>query len=124
MAALVRQPDSSQTSTPERYLRRLLKGRPGRAALSAEYLNQLFQRQSGCCAISGIKMTWGHGNGRQNTHVSIDRIDSARGYEVGNIQLVCLVVNLMKRELPMGEFLRWCRTIIRCADANEQRTAA
>ena len=35
--------------------------------------------------------------------VSIDRIDSSKGYIKGNVQLVCVLYNLMKNKLPEEE---------------------
>lgn len=37
----------------------------------------------------------------------IDRIDSAKGYEKGNIVPCCAICNRAKRDMPEEEFLRW-----------------
>lgn len=46
--------------------------------------------------------------GRKRTNISIDRIDSAKGYSLDNIQLVCVVINLMKLDMTQAEFTAWC----------------
>lgn len=84
--------------------------------IDREYLFDLYEKQSGKCAISGVNMTFAAGNGRVFTNISIDRIDSTKGYVRGNVQLVCDVVNIMKQDLPQDDFLDWCRLIIGVAD--------
>lgn len=48
--------------------------------------------------------------------LSIDRIDSSRGYVEGNIQLVCHAVNLAKNSWPQDVFIDLCRKIVKKAD--------
>jgi hypothetical protein len=43
--------------------------------------------------------------------LSIDRIDSKRGYTQDNIQLVCCWVNLMKLDVSIDVFKERCRLI-------------
>lgn len=57
-------------------------------------------------------MTYSAGNGRVNTNISIDRIDSAIGYVRGNVQFVCDVVNRMKQDLKESEMFVWCKKIL------------
>lgn len=65
-----------------------------RSELTIEHLIEIYKQQDGNCAISGLPMTT-----RFNDHraISIDRIDSSKGYEVGNVQLVCTALNLAKK---------------------------
>jgi hypothetical protein len=42
---------------------------------------------------------------------SLDRIDSSKGYTLGNIQWVHKWVNLMKQDMTDQEFIEWCKTI-------------
>lgn len=57
-------------------------------------------------------MTHLRGHGRLMTNVSIDRIDSSKGYEEGNVQLVCHITNLMKQDLSISELKMWCAKIV------------
>jgi len=50
-------------------------------------------------------MTYKFYEGRVNTNVSIDRIDSTKGYSKDNVQLVCMAANQMKNDLSMEEFV-------------------
>lgn len=57
-------------------------------------------------------MTHATGFGTQRTNVSVDRIDPLKGYAPDNIQLVCYMVNMMRRELSTNELLDWCSAIV------------
>lgn len=51
-------------------------------------------------------------HGRTNTNVSIDRIDSSKGYTKDNIWLICSAVNFMKSNLNLEEFKQYCQAVI------------
>jgi hypothetical protein len=62
---------------------------------SDEFVNhcvELYYRQNRKCALSGVEMTFST-DIRCPTQISIDRLDNSRGYEIGNVQLVCFWVN-------------------------------
>lgn len=80
------------------------------------FLLQLYEAQGGKCALSGVEMTYSAGNGRVNTNISIDRIDSAKGYVRGNVQFVCDLVNRMKQDCDEEQFFDWCRRVLRVRD--------
>lgn len=77
------------------------------------YLLTLWDKQSGKCALSDIPMTFILFDGHINTNVSIDRIDSNKGYSKDNIQLVCCIVNKMKLDLTMEDLFYYCNQIIK-----------
>lgn len=91
----------------------LQKKQHKRENISAEFLSELFDKQNGLCAISKEPLTIIRGQGRVMTNASIDRIDSFKPYAEDNIQLVCLIVNLMKQQLTLEELKSWCYKIIR-----------
>lgn len=80
------------------------------------YLVRLFEEQLGKCAVSGVGMTYLAGSGRIFTNISLDRIDSSKGYLRGNVQFVCDIVNRMKSDMEQKELLFWCRRILGNAD--------
>jgi hypothetical protein len=88
----------------------------GRKAITATFLLDLYRRQGGRCALTGVPMTWDREKGRVKTNLSIDRIQSWRGYEEGNVQLTCRLVNLMKHNLTGAEFVDLCRLVVQNAD--------
>lgn len=69
--------------------------------------------QDNRCALTGKPLTFTMG-GMENrrTQASVDRIDSDGNYEIGNIQIVCNIVNVMKSDMTMAEFHRWCGLVL------------
>ena len=79
--------------------------------ITCEYVETLWDKQEGKCALSGVFLTWHAGAGSQAFNVSIDRKDPNKGYIIGNIQLVAQRVNIMKHTLGDSEFYWWCKNI-------------
>lgn len=96
----------------EAFLSHLLTYKKRSETLTKEDLFSLYEIQEGLCAISGVRMTFEQSGGRVATNISIDRIDSSLGYLPENIQLVCSLVNTMKREYSTEELISWCKTIV------------
>jgi len=67
--------------------------------LDLEYLKLLWESQRGVCPYLGVEMALAE-NSCQVKHLphmaSLDRIDSSQGYVRGNVEWVCLFVNLGK----------------------------
>lgn len=80
--------------------------------LDLEYLMYLWNKQCGKCALTGLSMTYKFYEGRVNTNVSVDRIDSSKGYTKDNVQLVCMVANQIKNDLSLDELVDVCNRII------------
>lgn len=83
-----------------------------RRELTKEFLLELYHTQGGLCAITGQPMTHIRGQGKVNTNISIDRINSAIGYTQENVQLVCRIVNIMKQDMTQNELKFWCEKIL------------
>lgn len=73
-----------------------------------EYLLGIWEAQEGKCAYSGVPLVL---EANHPYAVSLDRIDSSIGYEKGNLQLVCSMVNRMKQEFLEDSFLDMCEKI-------------
>ena len=58
----------------------------------------------------GIKNAFGTGASNPNS-CSIDRIDSDKGYVLGNIQLVTAKTNLAKGNMANKEFIGFCKKV-------------
>lgn len=104
-------------------LRRLLverlagaKGRAKKFAwpidIALDDLEDLWERQKGICALSGVPMTFSMFEGRVPTNVSLDQVNPAMGYTKDNIQLVCAAANQMKSNLDMSMLLFFCDKIV------------
>ena len=77
------------------------KSRTGRNMefdLTPEYIQDLFDKSNGCCAITGISfdMELGKHRNRNPYRPSVDRIDSTKGYIKDNIQIVLSIVNTLR----------------------------
>lgn len=78
--------------------------------ISLKNLVALWEKQKGRCFYSGIQMTF-DGVDKYRT-VSLDRIDSSKGYVGDNIVLCCAIVNVMKNNLPVESFVALCENIV------------
>ena len=85
--------------------------RPGEV-LSLDALELLWQMQKGACALTGWPMTMELANGVVPTNCSLDRIDSKKGYVVGNVQLVCRAANIAKSDMSTSDFVTMCRAVV------------
>jgi hypothetical protein len=80
--------------------------------VTLDLLKEMWAKQGGKCAVTGIPMTWAAAAGRVPTNVSLDRIDNSLGYSEDNIRLVCKMANHMKNSLSDQQMLEWCRLIL------------
>lgn len=52
---------------------------------------------------------------RIEASASLDRIDSSKGYEQGNVQWVHKDINNMKQSFSQDKFIDWCKKVVnRC----------
>lgn len=74
--------------------------------ITLAYLDGLWILQDGKCAYTGTALQMG----RKPT-ASLDRIDSSKGYIPGNVQFVCIEVNMMKWALSENRFFELIKKI-------------
>lgn len=105
----------SHGKSPRSFISRLMAGAKQRKNLKfnldLNYLEELYKNQKGKCAISKINMSNIAGKGHIDTNISIDRIDSTKGYIKGNVHLVCYIINRMKTDLELKDFKSYCRKV-------------
>jgi myo-inositol catabolism protein IolC len=70
----------------------------------------LYVKQDKKCALSGVKIYLPK-NTCQSWTASVDRIDSSKGYIVGNLQWVHKDVNWMKNDFDQKHFINTCSLI-------------
>ncbi len=84
--------------------------------VSMKYLWDLFLKQKGKCALSGLDLVLEKSiirtKGNGNITASPDRINSSLGYIEGNIQWVHKDVNKIKQDFDEDYFLNLCQLII------------
>lgn len=81
--------------------------------ISPEYAWSQYEKQNGCCNITGIPIIFGKNSIEwyQTTTCSLDRIDSSQGYVEGNVQWVHTDINKMKYDLDILDFINTCKLI-------------
>ena len=73
--------------------------------LDAKFLWELWLKQEGACAISGLSIVL-------YNSASLDRIDSCGGYTKDNVWWVHKDVNKMKMDLSLDRLLELCRAVV------------
>lgn len=102
----------------ENYLRRAARDSAYRARkrrihwedFGVDHLMGLWDAQGGRCPYTGLEMSHCPATGREGsfwTNATIDRIDSDKGYVIGNLQLVSHWANVAKGHLSDAEFRRF-----------------
>jgi len=85
--------------------------------ITCDDIKDLYKKQNGLCALTGIAMTTDTYMTKGNQHIinkmniSIDRVNSDLGYTKENIQLVGAMINRMKSDLTNKEFIDFCSVI-------------
>ena len=88
--------------------------------LDLQYLKDLFENQNGCCALTNIPLILLpntfyqkiYGKTPMNT-ASLDRIDSNKEYQKGNVQFVCKAINFAKNVHSQQETIEFINSIIK-----------
>lgn len=80
--------------------------------LTQKQILDLWKKQKGRCAVSGIPMT--HVVGEKfprEFNVSLDRINAGGPYTKNNVQLVCSRINQMRGNLDIPALRWWVKTL-------------
>lgn len=75
--------------------------------ITIEYAWDLFLKQNKCCALSGVELAFAPTSmkcDKKYQTASLDRIDSSKGYIVGNVQWVHKDYNIMKNRFSQKYF--------------------
>lgn len=75
--------------------------------ITFEFIQKLVEVQNNKCAITGIQFSDMFGP----YFISIDRIDSSKGYTEDNVQLVLARINKMKSNLNQDDFINICKVV-------------
>ncbi len=72
-------------------------------------LENLWSKQNGICYYTNQPMSYELG---YKNSVSVDRINSSKGYIIGNIALCKKQVNIMKNDATLEELFNFCESIL------------
>jgi len=86
--------------------------------LTIEKIWNLFLEQKKRCALTDIELNFQSRGCVPDGTASLDRIDSSKGYVIGNIQWIHKDVNRMKSDLSNGKFLGYCELIYKQKNKN------
>ena len=85
--------------------------------ITIDDIKSQYNNQIGFCALTRFKLAWTKYPNESETHInnkyniSVDRIDSNKGYTIDNIQLVCAIANIIKYRLSEDKFIELCKKI-------------
>ena len=99
--------------TPFRYSLRNAKKRFKEFHLTLEDLKQIWEQQAGICPYTGLKLELPTNTKCKNIwyRASLDRIDSSKGYVIGNVQFVSTPINFMKSTMSDLETKQYLKLI-------------
>jgi hypothetical protein len=81
--------------------------------ITIEDLWELFLRQDKKCALSGLEIKFSKvRKDSSGKTISLDRIDSSKGYTKDNIQFVHKHINIMKNNFDQDYFISLCNNIV------------
>jgi hypothetical protein len=105
-----------ETATVERackrvysYLTRRVREKNLDLDFGVDYLMYLFHKQNGLCVYTGDALSLQSG---MSTTLSVDRIDSSKGYIKENVCLVTWQVNNCKQDLSVDNFRMLCKKVL------------
>lgn len=82
--------------------------------LDVEYLKLLWETQNGVCPYTGLKMLLPQTSADRISSpkkASLDRIDSSKGYVKGNVEFVCMAINLAKNKFTKQDTISFISEI-------------
>jgi hypothetical protein len=91
-----------------------MAGRDSDARVTVDYLIGIYHGQNGKCFHTGeiMGLTRGKVDGAVRFELCTpDRIDNAKGYEIGNIIMACDGINRMRSDMPLKQFQALCKRI-------------
>lgn len=76
----------------------------------------MFKQQNGLCKATGIPLESSQANSKVYSSpwtITVDRIDSSKGYMRDNVQLVCYMYNSAKNRWTHEEVLTMCQGVLK-----------
>jgi hypothetical protein len=75
--------------------------------------DRLFKKQKSKCALTGLPLKFPRFRKDNEGTASLDRKDSSKPYEIGNIQWVHKDVNIMKNNYDENRFIEICHLVVK-----------
>lgn len=89
------------------------KRRNNKFNITPEYAWKIYLKQNKKCIFTGIDLLFPTGGKStfKDANISLDRINSDKGYIIGNIQWVYKDINMMKWAKTNEEFIKTCKLV-------------
>lgn len=90
--------------------------------ITKDYMTELWKSQDGKCALSGEILHMPEKAREQRgpkCTASIDRIDNSKGYVIGNVQWILKIINKMRREFTIEEYVEVCKKVSKYQEENK-----
>lgn len=95
-----------------------VRHRDSKAEIDLDFCLELWSKQEGRCYYTGDELHFNVNSNRQKNMISIDRIDSSKGYLKSNTVLTTWEVNSAKNNTHHTDFLNMCSKISRIHGKN------
>ena len=79
--------------------------------IDTDYIKELWEKQDGKCALSGLPMSFPNSEHKDAFQASIDRIDNDKGYIKGNVRITCLIANLCRNGFSDEDVIKFCEAM-------------
>lgn len=80
--------------------------------VTIDHIWELYEKQNGKCALTGMEISFPEKvRDLSSSTASLDRIDSSKGYEYGNLQWVHKDINRMKTDFDNEYFIYLCKNV-------------
>ena len=86
--------------------------------IDVQYLLDKLKEQDGKCAMTGVELLSSRTNTRINSHphtVTVDRIDSTKGYTKDNVQIVSYIYNCAKNNWSHDDVIQMAKGVLKYA---------
>lgn len=86
--------------------------------ISFENIKEMYNKQNGLCALTGLPMTFmSYSNEKNNDiseffNISIDRINSLDNFTINNVQLIGSMIKRMKGGMSNEKFIEYCKMVL------------
>ena len=96
----------------DKYFSRLCSQKHRKGVITRDDCLRILKEQDGKCALSGETLTCILNVGNKTaTNASLDRKNPDAGYHPDNVQLVCAVLNSFRNNVPLPDFVDWCKKV-------------
>ena len=91
-------------------------------SVDVKYLKEIWENQKGICPYTGIKIllprnTLEYNKIKSLKKASLDRIDSSKGYVIGNLEFVCCGINFAKNNFTKKDMTSFLNEIMSSMNA-------